>query len=403
MTKTSRILILLGALALGLMYVLPLWTIKLEAPQYPEGLGMVIEIDNIRGVKEHDLDNINNLNHYIGMKRIEPESIPELRVMPVVVGFLMALGVLVALLGRRPLLYTWTGVFLVVSLAGMADFWKWEYDYGHDLDNEQAIIKVPGMSYQPPLIGSRQILNFKAHSWPGGGGWIAILVATMATGITFLEFRRARSQGGGPDDGGRAQDGEGNRTGGSGVAAGGAGAASLALLLIGALATQACADPQPRPIVLGVDQCAHCLMTVADEGHAAEAVTTTGKVYTLDSVECLVAFIHHDISPEEKIASLWVTDFANRPTLVRAEDAFYLKSPTLPSPMGLGLTAFAREQDRDGAVNSLGGEPLDWAEVQRVVEEAWPGGRPPVAHGGHGEMMMPDEGGSPDSVQGAKM
>ena len=80
MAKRSRVLILLASLAMGLMYVFPVWTINLEAPQYPEGLGMVIQINTIEGKKQHDLTNINNLNHYIGMRRIVPESIPALTI-----------------------------------------------------------------------------------------------------------------------------------------------------------------------------------------------------------------------------------------------------------------------------------------------------------------------------------
>src|SRR4030042_5111342 len=105
MTKGSRILVLVAALALGLVYVLPVWRIKLQAPQDAEGLGMVIRINTIEGVKKHDLNNINNLNHYIGMKRIEPESIPELRIMPVLIGVFMGLGVLAAAVGRRKVPY----------------------------------------------------------------------------------------------------------------------------------------------------------------------------------------------------------------------------------------------------------------------------------------------------------
>ncbi len=192
MTKGSRILVLVAALAMGLVYVLPLWRIELEAPQYPEGLGMVIRIDDVAGVKLHDLSNINNLNHYIGMKRIEPDAIPELVFMPMILGGLIALGLLVAALGRRRLLYGWVALFLAVSVAGLVDFWKWEYDYGHDLDDETAIIKIPGMSYQPPLIGSRQILNFTAHSWPGAGGWILIAAAATGVLVAGTEWRRGR-------------------------------------------------------------------------------------------------------------------------------------------------------------------------------------------------------------------
>ena len=101
MAKRSRVAILVASLALGLLYVLPVWTIDLEAPQYPEGIGMVIRLHTIEGQKEHDLNNINNLNHYIGMQAIEPDSIPELRWMPIIVAVLMVTGIGVATLGRR--------------------------------------------------------------------------------------------------------------------------------------------------------------------------------------------------------------------------------------------------------------------------------------------------------------
>ena len=358
MTRGSRILVLVAALALGLVYVLPIWRIKLEAPQYPEGLGMVIHIDDIVGVKQHDLNNINNLNHYIGMKRIEPGSIPEMRIMPVVIGVFMLLGALTAALGRRKLLYGFVGVFLAFAVAGMVDFWKWEYDYGHDLDQEHAIIKIPGMSYQPPLIGSRQILNFKAHSWPGSGGWILIAVGAALTGAAFLEWRRGR------------------RTTPT----------VAALLAVATIPLASCGGPQPRPIVYGTDTCAACHMGLADEGHGAELVTRTGRAYVFDSIECLAGFLGTMEDPAS-VHSVWVSDFTNPGTMVEAGSAFYLASQTLQSPMGLGLTAFAREDTRDGALARYSGEALDWEGVRALVAEKWPSGQP-----GHGA-MHPGHGG----------
>jgi hypothetical protein len=189
-TKRSRLVVLVAALALGLMWVLPLWRIRLEAPQYPEGLGMDIHLTTIVGEKPHDLQNINGLNHYIGMKRIEPASIPELRYMPWIVGGLLALGVLAAATGRRRVLVAWVGAFALVAVVGLVDFWRWEYDYGHNLDLENASIKIPGQTYQPPLIGSKKLLNFTSHSWPAAGGWIAVVSLLAGTGVTFVELRR---------------------------------------------------------------------------------------------------------------------------------------------------------------------------------------------------------------------
>ncbi len=191
-TRTTRWAVGLGALLLGALYLLPLWHIALKAPQYPEGIGMYIWVDQITGQKPHDLQNINGLNHYIGMKPIDPDAIPELRFMPVALGALIASGLGAALWGRRRGLYLWTAAFTAGALAGLADFYRWGYDYGHSLD-PTAAIKIPGMSYQPPLLGSKQILNFIATSLPAAGGWIAFLVLALAIALTMREWRLGRS------------------------------------------------------------------------------------------------------------------------------------------------------------------------------------------------------------------
>lgn len=375
MARGSRILILVASLALGLTYVLPIWTISLEAPQYPEGLGMVIRLNTVEGQKKHDLSNINNLNHYIGMQRIVPESIPELRIMPMVVAALMLTGFLVAWAGRRRLLYVWTAGFLAISVVGLADFWKWEYDYGHNLDEETAIIKIPGMSYQPPLIGSREILNFTAHSWPGTGGAIAILVALAGVGVSVREWRSGsgRFRGSEPEIGSSAKELVG---------------ASTACIAV-ALLLSSCGSPGPRPLAAGVDACADCLMVLDAGGHGAELVSSTGRIFTFDSVECMANHLRGQM--ETDVHSLWVTDFSNPAQFVAAAEAHYLVSPTLGSPMGLGVTAFARAEDRDGAVHAFGGEPLDWSGVKALVAAEWPDGRPPMKHGGHAAEVVPDD------------
>src|SRR4051812_9995608 len=101
MSRASRLLTAVAALLLGALYVVPLWSIRLVAPQYPEGLGMLIGINSITGVKEFDLRSINALNHYIGMRPIETTAIPELRYMPWIVAALIVTGLLVARIGKR--------------------------------------------------------------------------------------------------------------------------------------------------------------------------------------------------------------------------------------------------------------------------------------------------------------
>ena len=191
MNQRARLALALAALLLAATYAFPLWKISLEAPQYPEGIGLYIWSDAITGVEPNDLENINGLNHYIGMQRIEPESIPELRLMPWIFGGLLALGLVGAATGSRRLLYLWTALFFIAAAAGLVDFYLWAYDYGHHLD-PTAAIKVPGMTYQPPLIGSKELLNFTAHSWPALGGLAAFVSLGLGGVLSVVEIRRAR-------------------------------------------------------------------------------------------------------------------------------------------------------------------------------------------------------------------
>lgn len=190
--RGPRLLAVSAALLLGLVYVAPLWSIRLIAPQYPEGLGMHIRVNTVEGVMPTDLNNINGLNHYIGMKTIQPDAIPELRYMPWIVAALIVGGLMAALVARRGALFAWAGVYGAAAVVGLIDFWRWEYDYGHNLDMAHAIIKVPGMNYQPPLIGSKQLLNFTATSWPGVGGWAAGLSMAVVLAAVVLAVRARR-------------------------------------------------------------------------------------------------------------------------------------------------------------------------------------------------------------------
>ena len=190
--RASRILVAAAAVLLLSVFVFPLWSIYLTAPQYPEGIGMYIRVNTIVGLTEFDLTKINNLNHYIGMRPIEPGAIPELRFMPWLFGALAAAGLVVAAIGRRRALYAWLAAFALTGIAGLADFYRWAYDYGHNLDVETAIIIVPGMSYQPPLLGTKQLLNFTATSWPALGGWLAVAALGLGVVAAVIAARAGR-------------------------------------------------------------------------------------------------------------------------------------------------------------------------------------------------------------------
>ena len=176
---------LAAAVSLILMFVFPLWKITLLAPQYPTGLGMLIWINKITGTEPATLQNINIMNHYIGMKAIEPDSIPELTFMPYIVMALAGLALILVILKKWPLNLVWTILLVVAGVLAVYDFYLWEYDYGHNL-NSAAAIKIEGMAYQPPLFGSKKILNFTARSYPRlGAGFLGLAMIMGGLAVYF--------------------------------------------------------------------------------------------------------------------------------------------------------------------------------------------------------------------------
>ncbi len=182
MKRLPQFLMVASGLLLLTLFVWPMWSITLIAPQYPQGVTMHIYVNKIGGDSPGTLQNINILNHYVGMKPIEPESIPELRYFPYIVIGMTILALLFAGAGNGKLFLFWAILMTVLALAGIYDFYLWEYDYGHDL-NPNAAIQIPGASYQPPLLGTKVILNFTARSFPALAGYLAgvsILLAYLA-------------------------------------------------------------------------------------------------------------------------------------------------------------------------------------------------------------------------------
>lgn len=188
LTKISRAILLLGGIALLTVIVLPIWRIELIAPQYPEGLELLIYSNKLEG----QVDIINGLNHYIGMKVLRAEDFIEFTILPYIIAAYSAIFILAGILNRRKALYWTFGLFVLFGAVAMVDFYIWLYEYGHNLD-PNAAIQVPGMAYQPPLLGYKQLLNFLAFSIPDVGGWIFIGVGVAVAYAVFVEWRKART------------------------------------------------------------------------------------------------------------------------------------------------------------------------------------------------------------------
>ncbi len=179
----SRVLLLIvAALFAGSLFV-PMWRIELEAPQYPEGLVLQLYANKIGG----DVDIINGLNHYIGMATLHSDNFIEFKILPIIFGLFALISLLLAVINKRKAVKLFLFTYIVFILLAAVDFYRWNYEYGHNL-NPDAAIKVPGMAYQPPLLGYKQLLNFGAFSIPDTGGWLMSVAAVLLLFIVIKEY-----------------------------------------------------------------------------------------------------------------------------------------------------------------------------------------------------------------------
>jgi copper chaperone NosL len=330
--KITRSLLALSGLGLIVVLFVPLWTIDLVAPQYPEGLVLIIYPHGLGG----NVDIINGLNHYIGMKTLHTEDFIEFQILPYIIGIFAALFLLVAAVGKRKLLYILTALYMLFGIVSMVDFYKWEYDYGHNLD-PNAAIKVPGMAYQPPLIGYKQLLNFSAYSIPATGGWIFLGAGVLVLGLTIVESRKAKRW-------------EQTHAPMKSIVA------ALVLISLSSCSTE------PQQINFGTDNCYFCKMTITDRQFGAELVTRKGKVYKFDDTHCITTFIKAGEVKKDQIAGTYLVDFTTS-KLIAADKSFLLSSEQLKSPMGGNVAAFASREDLNKTNSKYSGTVMSWNEL----------------------------------------
>jgi copper chaperone NosL len=333
MTRLMKAATLISAVCILGALLTPIWRIELNAPQYPEGLVLEIWANKLSG----DVDVINGLNHYIGMRHLHTEDFIEFTLLPYIVGGFSLAAFIVLLINRRKAFHALFILFLVIAVVAMSDFYRWEYDYGHEL-NPDAPIKVPGMAYQPPLIGYKKLLNFGAYSIPDTGGWIFVGVGLLLLTTWVIEIRKTKRL---------------RLTGGS--------VAAIAALLFLSSCTNG-----PEAIRFGVEACDFCKMTIVDNRYACQLSTTKGKVFKFDDSHCLLGFVRNGGVWRNELKAVYFSDFSGKGGWIPSDHVVFLKSDKLHGPMGGDLAAFPTLAAAQSAKVSLGGESLSWKDISPV-------------------------------------
>ena len=140
---------------------------------------------------------------------------------------------------------------------------------------------------------------------------------------------------------------------------------TLSYLLIIVFVFSAC-NKEPKPIQYGEDQCDYCSMSIVQKTHSAQLVTEKGKQYKFDAIECMVNYVK-DAPDKFENANLLVADYNQPGKMISAEEASYLISKNLPSPMGANLSAFATKDEAQKAQQKLDGQIYQWNDLKTVI------------------------------------
>lgn len=122
----------------------------------------------------------------------------------------------------------------------------------------------------------------------------------------------------------------------------------------------------PQKIDYGHEGCAYCKMTIVDGKYASQLVATTGKAYNFDAIECMINFRKEN--PDKQFKLFLVANFENPGQLIDANEAIFLISDHISSPMGANLAAFDSKDSAKVKKNLFGGYIYAWEDVNLEIQ-----------------------------------
>jgi copper chaperone NosL len=117
-----------------------------------------------------------------------------------------------------------------------------------------------------------------------------------------------------------------------------------------------------EPVALAAeDICAGCKMAISERQYAAQFLDRDGLPYKFDDLACLTGYVtRHGV--EERIAVYFVMDYEAR-QWIKAQEAYYVRSPELKTPMSGGTVAFRQEAAAAAAAVKYHGRRLRFDDL----------------------------------------
>ncbi len=185
--KAARLALAASGLLLLLSFVTPMWRIRMYATQFPDGLELTMYPHKLTGGNEgRDVNEINVLNHYIGMRPLEQQNFLEMKWIPFALGVFVLLALRAAVFGKVGKAVDLLVLFSYFGLFSLGSFYYRLYDYGHTLAPDAAIDVPP---FTPPILGHNRLANFDVYSLPGPGSFLFLGFGVVLVAVLLLDWR----------------------------------------------------------------------------------------------------------------------------------------------------------------------------------------------------------------------
>lgn len=168
----NTLLSLLAIICLVCIYYWPMWNFVFVAPQYPLGLELQIYLTKTTG----DVFEIDIINHYIGMQKLDGAAQTEKALVPYILAFLVLSSSSLIFIRKNKWRTLVALPILGFPIVFTSIFYLWLYRFGHNLDLAAPMRLTP---FTPTIMGTGIIGQFKTHAVPSMGFYFSCLAATL--------------------------------------------------------------------------------------------------------------------------------------------------------------------------------------------------------------------------------
>jgi hypothetical protein len=204
-----RVLTVVGLALMVGSYFAPMWWVSLKAVNYPEetfpdGVRIHMHWDRVAngcvGAERAEVsddegldcvEEMNTINHYIGMEPIERGAQREMAAAPYL--FIAFGAMLVAMLFYSGALWWLLGVpAMLLPVAFVAVFTYWLWWFGHNLREWAAFTVKP---FMPTVLGEGLVAQFSTYAYPHYGMFLSIVSALCIALAVLIRRKQLMEQG----------------------------------------------------------------------------------------------------------------------------------------------------------------------------------------------------------------